>query len=182
MQRLAAILCCPFCQNNWTPGNCKEILWSESASPECITVESGETVHSEILLHKKNRDEMSSAADTLRNILHICTRETIRPLRDQVLRLQGFQVDSALNHQEGLSMFWSRQYDLVLIDVEGESGIKHAEHMCAEIKTAQPEQTVAFVCNWRVANLTDCPDDIVRTEFDPAAFAAGVSSIVLRTA
>jgi DNA-binding NtrC family response regulator len=113
-----------------------------------------------------------------RTILHICTRETIRPLRDQVLRLNGFQVDSALSHREGLAMFWGRQYDLVLIDVEGENGIASAEAMCSEIKSAQPEQLVAFVCNWRVANLTDCPDEIIRTEFDPVAFAQGVSSIV----
>jgi len=113
-------------------------------------------------------------------ILHVCTRETIRPLRDQVLRLSGFEVDSALSHREAISMFWGHQYDLVLIDVEGENGINDAERMCSEIKTAQPEQVVAFVCNWRVANMTDCPDEIVRTEFDPAAFAQGVSSIVLR--
>ena len=69
-------------------------------------------------------------------------------------------------------------YDLVLIDVEGEKGVQGAEHVCSEIKTAQPEQLVAFVCNWRVANLTDCPDEIVRTEFDPAAFADGVNAIV----
>ena len=113
-----------------------------------------------------------------RAILHICTQETLRPLRDQVLRLQGFDVDSSSTHAQGLSMFWGRQYDLVLIDVEGENGIAEAEHICAEIKTAQPEQLVAFVCNWRVASLTDCPDEIVRTEFDPAAFADGVSAIV----
>jgi hypothetical protein len=35
-------------------------------------------------------------------------------------------------------MFWSRQYDLVLVDVEGETGIHDAEHVCSEIKTAQP--------------------------------------------
>jgi len=75
-------------------------------------------------------------------------------------------------------MFWGNQYDLVLIDVEGEEGIPRAEHMCSEIKTAQHQQLVAFVCNWRVAILTDCPDEIVRTEFDPAAFAQGVSDIV----
>ena len=115
-----------------------------------------------------------------RTILHICTRETIRPLRDQVLRLNGFQVDSAPSHREGMLMFWSHQYDLLLIDVEGENGIADAERMCSEIKRAQPEQLVAFVCNWRVANLTDCPDEIVRTEFDPAAFAQGVSNIVAR--
>ena len=113
-----------------------------------------------------------------RAVLHICTRDTIRPLRDHVLRLQGFDVDSAVTYKDGLSMFWDGDYDLVLVDVEGENGIENAEHVCAEIKSAQPQQLVAFVCNWRVANLTDCPDEIVRTEFDPAAFADGVSAIV----
>jgi DNA-binding NtrC family response regulator len=113
-----------------------------------------------------------------RAVLHICSRDTIGPLRDHVLRLKGFEVDSAISYKEGLSMFWARDYDLVLIDVEGEDGVEGAEHVCAEIKTAQPEQLVAFVCNWRVANLTDCPDEIVRTEFDPGAFADGVSAIM----
>lgn len=113
-----------------------------------------------------------------RVILHVCTRETIRPLRDRVLTTQGFEVDSAVTYEDGLSKFWARQYDLVLIDVEGTNGVAEAEKLCSEIKTAQHEQLVAFVCNWRVANLTDCPDEIVRTEFDPAAFADGVSAIV----
>jgi hypothetical protein len=117
-------------------------------------------------------------ANNKRAILHVCTRETIRPLRDRVLALSGFQVDSTLNHAEGLSMFETRPYDLVLIDVEGETGIPAAEHMCSAIKTAQPGQLVAFVCNWRVAIMTDCPDEILRTEFDPAAFAQGVREIV----
>ena len=113
-----------------------------------------------------------------RTILHVCTRETIRPLRDHVLRLRGFEVDSALSHEEALSKFWAREYDLVLIDVEGDNGVESAESLCSEIKSSQPEQMVAFVCNWRVANLTDCPDEIVRTEFDPGAFADGVNAIV----
>jgi hypothetical protein len=121
---------------------------------------------------------METPTNNTRSVLHICTRETIRPLRDQVLRLSGFHVDSTLDHVEGLSIFWSRHYDLVLIDVEGEEGIPRAERMCSEIKTAQHQQLVAFVCNWRVAILTDCPDEIVRTEFDPAAFAKGVKEII----
>lgn len=125
---------------------------------------------------------METPINGKRSILHICTRETIRPLRDQVLTLSGFHVDSTTNHTEALSMFWARQYDLVLIDVEGESGIPHAEHLCSEIKTAQPQQLVAFVCNWRVVIMTDCPDEILRTEFDPAAFAQGVRDIVPPTA
>jgi hypothetical protein len=121
---------------------------------------------------------METPINSKRAILHICTLETIRPLRDRVLTLSGFHVDSTLSHTEGLSMFWARHYDLVLIDVEGETGIPAAERMCSEIKTAQPEQLVAFVCNWRVAIMTDCPDEILRTEFDPAAFAQGVRDIV----
>jgi DNA-binding response OmpR family regulator len=111
-------------------------------------------------------------------ILHVCQREMLRPLRDQILRISGFEVDSTLAHAEGFAMFGRRSYDLVLIDVEGEGSIHGAEALCSEIRTARPEQLVAFVCNWRVAALTDCPDEIVRTEFNPEAFVAGVRKIV----
>jgi DNA-binding response OmpR family regulator len=113
-----------------------------------------------------------------KHVLHICSRETLRPLRDQVLRVNGYEVDSALSPVEGLDMFWAKEYDLVLIDVEGDSAVPGAETMCSEIKTAQPEQIVAFVCNWRVALMTDCPDEILRMEFNPEAFVQGVKDMV----
>jgi DNA-binding response OmpR family regulator len=112
------------------------------------------------------------------SILHVCKREMLRPLRDQILRLSGFRVESTLSTVEALRMFHARPYDLVLIDVEGERGIPEAESLCSEIKTVDKDHHVAFVCNWRVAILTDCPDDVVRTEFDPAAFVAGVRNII----
>ncbi len=102
----------------------------------------------------------------------------LRPLRDEILRFSGFHVDSTLETANALSLFGERTYDLVLVDVEGEEGVKEAEHICAEIKTTRKAQKVAFVCNWRVANLTDCPDEILRTEFNPAAFVKGVQGIV----
>ncbi len=102
----------------------------------------------------------------------------LRPLRDEVLRISGFHVDSTLQPAEATQLFTARTYDLVLIDVEGERGIPDAEHLCSEIKTAKHGQLVAFTCNWRVAILTDCPDDIVRSEFDPAAFVAGVREVL----
>ena len=114
-------------------------------------------------------------------ILHFCKREMLRPLRDQILRISGYHVDSSLSAAEALSMFSASTYDLVLVDVEGEHGIPEAEHLCAEIKTASPDQLVAFVCNWRVASQTDCPDEIVRTEFNPEAFVAGVRGSSRRT-
>jgi DNA-binding response OmpR family regulator len=113
-------------------------------------------------------------------ILHFCKREMLRPLRDQILRVSGYRVDSTVSAAEALSMFSSGAYDLVLVDVEGERGIPEAEQLCADIKTARKEQLVAFVCNWRVAILTDCPDEIVRTEFNPEAFVAGVRKILAK--
>ena len=121
-------------------------------------------------------DQPQSA--TQPSILHVCKREMLRPLRDQILRISGYRVDSTLSVTEALAMFDSGAYDLILVDVEGEHGIPEAEHLCSVIKTARNEQLVAFVCNWRVAILTDCPDDIVRTEFDPASFVAGVRKIL----
>ena len=102
----------------------------------------------------------------------------LRPLRDEILRISGFHVDSTLDGGSGLSMFARRPYDLVLVDVEGEAGVAEAEHICSAIKTAQHTQKVAFVCNWRVANLTDCPDEILRTEFNPGAFVKGIRGLV----
>jgi DNA-binding response OmpR family regulator len=113
-------------------------------------------------------------------ILHVCKREMLRPLRDQILRISGYRVVSTLSVSEALAMFDSRPYDLILIDVEGEHGIPEAEHLCSVVKTARSDQLVAFVCNWRVAILTDCPDEIVRTEFDPSAFVAGVKKALTR--
>ncbi len=110
-------------------------------------------------------------------ILHICRREMLRPLRDQILRMSGFEVDSTMQAGDGLSMFFAKTYELVLIDVE-EDGIAEAERICSEIKTAKHDQLVAFVCNWRVAILTDCPDEIVRSEFNPKAFVDGVRYIL----
>jgi DNA-binding response OmpR family regulator len=111
-------------------------------------------------------------------ILHVCSREMLLPLRDQILRISGFEVDSTLRAKDAPQMFRAKRYDLVLIDIEGESGIHAAETLCSEIKTARPGQLVAFVCNWRVAILTNCPDEVVRTEFNPAAFVEGVRDIL----
>jgi DNA-binding response OmpR family regulator len=121
---------------------------------------------------------MNTQSPPQKCILHVCQREMLRPLRDQILRLSGFEVDSTLSYPEGLTMFSKRPYDLVLIDVEGETGVRDAEQLCSEIKLHHHAQLVAFICNWRVAVLTDCPDEILRTEFDPAAFVDGVRKVL----
>ncbi len=117
---------------------------------------------------------MPSENVTQKTILHFCKREVLRPIRDQILRLSGYQVESTCDYSEGLKLFRQRNPDLVLVDVEGAEAVDEAERLCSEVKTIHHGQTVAFVCNWRVAFMTDCPDEILRTEFDPAAFVDGV--------
>jgi hypothetical protein len=112
------------------------------------------------------------------SILHVCKREVLRPIRDEILRLSGFEVESTCERDEALTMYRARSFSLVLVDVEGEEGVPLAETLCSDVKEVDPDQLVAFVCNWRVAMMTDCPDHILRTEFDPAAFVAGVKDML----
>ncbi len=121
-----------------------------------------------------DQTDKTAANQAKKSILHICKREILRPIRDQILRISGFEVDSTCDLEEALAHFRQKASDLVLIDVENEDAVHSAERLCSEIKTIHHGQLVAFVCNWRVAFLTDCPDEILRTEFDPAAFVAGV--------
>jgi DNA-binding NtrC family response regulator len=111
-------------------------------------------------------------------ILHVCGRDVILGLRDQIFRLHGLEVDSTLSLDEGLKLAQARKYSLVIIDVEGDGRITAAEKLCSEIKTHRPDQEVAFICNYRVSVLTDCPDDIIRSEFNPQATIDGVMAIL----
>lgn len=111
-------------------------------------------------------------------ILHICGRELILGLRDQIFRLHGYEVNSTVSLDEGLKFAVMREYSLVIIDVEGDGRIPAAEKLCSEIKKHRPGQEIAFICNYRVSVLTDCPDDIIRSEFNPQAMIDGVRAIL----
>ncbi len=120
-------------------------------------------------------------AEAKQSILHVCRREILRPIRDEILRLSGFEVQSTLERHEAIEMFHAGQFSLVLVDVEGEDGVPMAEGLCADVRTIHPGQLVAFVCNWRVAFVSDCPDQVLRTEFDPEAFVSGVKGLLAPT-
>jgi DNA-binding NtrC family response regulator len=113
------------------------------------------------------------------SILHICGRETILELRDQIFRLNGFEVISTLDMKNAVTLYRQRPYTLVLIDVEGEGRVASAEHLCGEIRHENPDQMVAFLCNYRVAITSDCPDEIIQAEFNPAAMIQGVRQLVV---
>ena len=111
-------------------------------------------------------------------ILHVCRREILRPIRDEILRLSGYEVASTCERHEAIEMFQAGPFSLVLVDVEGQDGVEMAEALCADVRTMHPGQLVAFVCNWRVAFVSDCPDQVLRTEFDPEAFVNGVKGLL----
>ena len=111
-------------------------------------------------------------------ILHICSREMLRPLRDQILRNSGFEVDSCLS-------FTGRPFAVLGSPVRprpdrrrGRNAIHDAEHPAPRSRPLNPSRLIAFVCNWRVALQTDCPDEILRTEFNPQAFVDGVKDMI----
>jgi DNA-binding NtrC family response regulator len=114
-----------------------------------------------------------------KRIFHVSSRQTVMALRDQILRMHGFEVDSTVFTRDSIyrdaveQISW-KGYDLVLIDVEADVKVQSAQQLCDEIKKENPGQHVAFVCNYRVNIESDCPDEIIRSEFDPRAFVKGV--------
>ena len=109
-----------------------------------------------------------------KRIFHVSSRVNIMELRDEILRLHGFEVDSAVYSRQAAEEVAEKDYDLVLIDVEADVRVESAQELCDEIKKVHPLQHVAFVCNYRVAIDSDCPDEIIRAEFNPGALVRGV--------
>jgi hypothetical protein len=107
-------------------------------------------------------------------IFHVSGRENVMQLRDEVLRMHGFVVQSAVYSVNAVDEVLRSDYDLVLIDVEADVRVQGAQELCDEIKKVIPGQHIAFVCNYRVAIQSDCPDEIIRAEFNPEALVRGV--------
>jgi CheY-like chemotaxis protein len=110
--------------------------------------------------------------------LHVSSREVVRQTRDEIIRQHGYVVTSTVHIPEALELYGQGNYVLVLIDVEGEARVEQAEKLCDTLRHANPDQKVAFLCNYRVAITSDCPDEIIRAEFDPKAMIEGVEKII----
>src|SRR5882757_9120381 len=109
-----------------------------------------------------------------KRIFHVSSRLNIMGLRDEILRMHGFDVDSTVYSRQAAEEAAEKDYDLVLIDVEADIRVQSAQELCDEIKKVHPLQHVAFVCNYRVAIDSDCPDEIIHAEFNPEALVRGV--------
>ena len=102
----------------------------------------------------------------------------LRELRTSILKTHGFDVVPTKTEGEAREIFGREPFTLLLIDVEGDGHIPIAAELCATIKEAKPDQKVAFVCNYRVSLESDCPDEIIRSDFNPAALVAGVEHLI----
>ena len=107
------------------------------------------------------------ATVSTQSILHVSSRELIQKLRDDILRIHGFEVESTLSLDKALELALQTRYSLVLIDVDGENRVAEAEALSDAIKKENPDQRVAYVCNYRISIASDCPDEIIRAEFNP---------------
>jgi len=111
-------------------------------------------------------------------IFHVSRGETLLKLRDDILRLHGFDVVSTLSFETALEEVPKGNYDLVLIDIEGENGVAEAEQLCLDITESKAGQRVAYVCNYRVAIESDCPVSIIREEFNPEGLVRSVRDVL----
>jgi DNA-binding NtrC family response regulator len=118
--------------------------------------------------------ETDTTSNGPKRIFHVSSRANIMVLRDEILRMHGFEVESSVYSSETVDAVAHRDYDLVLIDVEADVKVESAQELCDKIKKVQPDQHVAFVCNYRVSIKSDCPDEIIRAEFNPEALVRGV--------
>jgi DNA-binding NtrC family response regulator len=118
--------------------------------------------------------ETDTTSSGPKRIFHVSSRANIMVLRDEILRMHGFEVESSIYSSETVDAVAHRDYDLVLIDVEADVKVESAQELCDEIRKVQPDQHVAFVCNYRVSIESDCPDEIIRAEFNPEALVRGV--------
>ena len=115
-----------------------------------------------------------------KRIFHVSSRLNIMGLRDEILRMHGYDVDSTVYSREAAEEVAEKDYDLVLIDVEADVRVQSAQELCDEIKKVHPLQHVAFICNYRVAIDSDCPDEIIRAEFNPEAMVRGVQQALAK--
>jgi CheY-like chemotaxis protein len=78
-----------------------------------------------------------------KRVLLLDTSQTKRDLRADVMRKLGIDVDCAADILEARSWWRADLYDLVLINVAGETGSR--DEFCIDLRGATPPQRIAFL-------------------------------------
>ncbi len=91
--------------------------------------------------------------------------------------MHGYHVVSTLSISDAEDIYAKSSFGAVLVDVEGDGRIPQAEKLCEDIKKKNPDQKIAFICNYRVSKESKCPDEIIRSDFNPEAMVQGVNEL-----
>jgi DNA-binding response OmpR family regulator len=112
-------------------------------------------------------------------ILLVDGDHTVQHLRALMLRMQGHEVDTAVDLSAACAVIASaRRYDLVIVDVGHFAG--PGLEFCEEIKQKYPRQKVLMqVDGHRYSGRESCPDQIVSKQEGPYHFVAEVERLLL---
>ena len=122
-----------------------------------------------------------STADSIparkKRVLLLDTSQTKRDLRADVMRKLGIEVDCAADVLEARCWWRADLYNLVLINVAGET--ESRDKFCSDLRSATPPQRIAFFVG-RPEYLAAAPhSDEAPPTIHRAATAALVSSLAL---
>jgi CheY-like chemotaxis protein len=117
------------------------------------------------------------AAGKKKRVLLLDASATKRDMRAGVLRKQGMDVDCAADIAEARSWWRPALYDLVLVDMTSEAGLR--DQFCEEVRSAKPAQPVAFLVG-KPNYLADAPhaevDLPVRHRYDDLGVVSDVKA------
>ncbi len=112
-------------------------------------------------------------------ILLVDGDNTVQHLRALMLRMQGYEVDTAADLLAARAVIVAaRRYDLVIVDVGHFAG--PGLEFCEEIKKRYPQQKVLIqVDGQRHPGRESCPDQVVSKQEGPYHFVAEVERLLL---
>jgi CheY-like chemotaxis protein len=87
--------------------------------------------------------ELAAASPKRKRVLLVDASAAKRDLRAEIMRKLGIEVDCAADISEARSWWRASLYNLVLMNVDDESGCR--DRFCEEIRSASPPQQLAFL-------------------------------------
>ncbi len=106
---------------------------------------------------------------------------TVQHLRALMLRMQGYEIDTAADLEAARGVVAaSRQYDLVIVDVGyfAQAGLQ----FCEDIKKQYPEQKLLMQVDGHLHLGHDiCPDKVLSKQDGPYRFVEEVERLLLAT-
>lgn len=118
-----------------------------------------------------------SRAKRVSRILLVNGDATVQHLRAIILRMENYEVDTAVDLQAARSAVALRRYDLIIVDVGhfAQPGLD----FCEEVKKKRPRQKVLMQADAHLyLERESCPDKIVAKQDGPQMFVHEVAEML----